>query len=157
MKTKWGTAKVDSHSGYYQITSRKEGNNAKKLHRLIYEDEFGKIPEGGIIHHIDGNKLNNNIKNLQCINESFHHYLHSRGENNAMYGRKLSEDHIKRIIEVNTGKNNSQYNHDLSNKRIYDLYFKKGLSMQKIAKKLNTNRKTISRRIKMINEGVVRI
>lgn len=39
LHTKWGTAKINS-DGYYVITSRKEGNNGKRLHRLIARDYF---------------------------------------------------------------------------------------------------------------------
>ena len=35
--TKYGIAKIHN-TGYYRITSRKEGNNGKLLHRLIFED-----------------------------------------------------------------------------------------------------------------------
>lgn len=36
LHTKFGNAKIDN--GYYRITSWKEGNNGKLLHRLIWED-----------------------------------------------------------------------------------------------------------------------
>lgn len=37
------------------------------LHRKIWEDHYGKIPDTHIIHHIDGDSDNNNISNLECI------------------------------------------------------------------------------------------
>lgn len=37
MKTKYGNAKI-GNMGYYVITSYKEGNHRKLLHRLIWED-----------------------------------------------------------------------------------------------------------------------
>lgn len=74
-KTKYGRIGLSS-SGYYIVTSVKEGNCHKPLHRLIYEEKFGKIPDGYHIHHKDGNKLNNNIDNLECLSPSNHGKSH---------------------------------------------------------------------------------
>ena len=75
LKTEWGTAKINKN-GYYVITSTKEGYGNKRLHRLIYEKHYGKIPEGYVIHHKDHNKLNNNIDNLELLSEFEHKSLH---------------------------------------------------------------------------------
>lgn len=37
-------------------------------HRIIWEIHFGKIPEGMIIDHLDGNAQNNDISNLKLTN-----------------------------------------------------------------------------------------
>ena len=50
-----------SSSGYYQV-SRK--GMSRKVHRVIWELFNGPIPKGLVIDHIDGNSLNNNIRNL---------------------------------------------------------------------------------------------
>src|SRR3990167_10451676 len=52
--------------------------NSKRhaLHRAIWEDNFGKIPKGFHIHHKDGNTLNNEIENLECIDGKEHSKLH---------------------------------------------------------------------------------
>lgn len=63
MKTKFGRAYIGNH-GYYVVTSTKEGNHNKLLHRLVYEDAHGKIPDGYHVHHKDGNKINNVLSNL---------------------------------------------------------------------------------------------
>lgn len=76
LKTRWGIAKIND-DGYYRITSKKEGNPLKLLHRLIYEEFYGvKLPREIHIHHIDNNKLNNCILNLEAIHESEHIKLH---------------------------------------------------------------------------------
>ena len=76
LHTKFGTARIDKN-GYYIITSRIEGNNRKKLHRLIFEDFYGfKIPEGYVIHHKNGNKLDNCILNLKLMKLTDHLKLH---------------------------------------------------------------------------------
>lgn len=40
------------------------------IHRLIYEAFNGKIPEGKIIDHIDGNRANNKLENLRLVSQS---------------------------------------------------------------------------------------
>lgn len=78
MRTKFGNAKLTG-DGYYVISSRKEGNHNKKLHRLIYEDFYGiKIPENYHIHHIDGDKANNSIDNLELLSKEEHISLHKK-------------------------------------------------------------------------------
>lgn len=51
----------------------------KRVHRLVYETFKGKIPHGMTIDHIDNNKANNHISNLQIL---------SRGENTAKANRR---------------------------------------------------------------------
>lgn len=50
----------------------------KKVHRLVWEAfNNATIPDKYVVHHIDGNKLNNNITNLALVtmrmNVSIHH------------------------------------------------------------------------------------
>ncbi len=46
-------------------------------HRYIWEKHFGEIPKGMQIHHIDENKLNNNISNLKLVSSLEHKRIHS--------------------------------------------------------------------------------
>ncbi len=45
-------------------------------YRKIYESYYGKIPKGYHIHHIDGNPLNNEISNLECVSPEEHSKIH---------------------------------------------------------------------------------
>ena len=63
------------HDGYLVVTL---WNKEKKVHRLIWEKENGKIPEGLIVHHKDGNKLNNSIENLELLTRNEHSKLHNK-------------------------------------------------------------------------------
>ena len=95
--TKFGTAKI-GHNGYWVITSRKEGNGNKLLHRLLYEDFYGvTLLKGNVIHHKDENKLNNRISNLELITKGEHNSLHNTG-------RKHSEEVIQMLRDVNLNK-----------------------------------------------------
>lgn len=94
LHTIWGTAKV--YDGYYRITSSKEGNLNKKLHRLIYEDFWGvKLPKEIIIHHKDENKLNNCILNLEAMTKSEHTTHHKVGNTNNLGNHHSNETKYK--------------------------------------------------------------
>jgi len=62
--------------GYLRIYCKDISKN-KMVHRLVWESVNGKIPDGMQIHHKDGDKLNNNIDNLQLVNPLFHKREHS--------------------------------------------------------------------------------
>ena len=47
-------------------------NGRTRLHRAVWEKENGKIPKGFHIHHIDGDRTNNRLSNLQIISASEH-------------------------------------------------------------------------------------
>ncbi|BBL62384.1 HNH endonuclease signature motif containing protein [Methanobrevibacter arboriphilus] len=93
IKTKYGDAMVSQ--GYYYIFSEKEGNKGKFLHRLVWEDRSQiKIPKGYIIHHLDENKLNNDIENLICIQDKIHRQYHKYGTTHDKQTKiKMSESH----------------------------------------------------------------
>ena len=93
--TKFGTVK-ENRDGHYVITSRKEGNKNKYLHRLVWEDFYGRpIPKGYSIHHLNSNKKDNRIQNLQCCDKRNHSRFH---------GKNLSDEARLKIKIGNTGK-----------------------------------------------------
>ncbi len=105
METKFGNAKINNQ-GYYHITSRKEGNHHKLLHRLIFEDFYQiKLHPEIAIHHEDGDKTNNEIWNLIPMTANEHNLLHNTGENNHNYGKypKLSRRIKKSLNNNSTG------------------------------------------------------
>ena len=57
-------------------------------HQVIMEKTLGRqLVAGEIIHHIDGNKTNNNPNNLQVMKQSDHIRLHLSDMHNARYGK----------------------------------------------------------------------
>ncbi|MBQ5475467.1 MAG: HNH endonuclease [Lachnospiraceae bacterium] len=101
MKTKFGNAKI-SNKGYYIITSGKEGNHNKMLHRLIWEDWYDKpVPEGYVIHHLNHNKVDNRIQNLQCVKERLHRKHHNKEANHPMFNKTHCDESKYRISAAN--------------------------------------------------------
>jgi HNH endonuclease len=46
------------------------------MHRKVWEDAHGDIPDGHLIHHIDGDPSNYALENLQMLTYSQHQRLH---------------------------------------------------------------------------------
>ena len=111
IKTKFGTAHLNK-DGYYEITSTKEGNFHKQLHRLVFEDFYNiTLPSSVIIHHEDENKLNNEIWNLVPMSISEHASLHNKGRdrsgvNGGMWGKTHSSATKQKMREHKIGSNN---------------------------------------------------
>jgi len=57
---------------YYQCSKGSEVAGERYLHRAKWAVENGPIPEGCHIHHKDGNSLNNDLENLECLPEAEH-------------------------------------------------------------------------------------
>ena len=77
-------------------TMRIDGKK-KKYHILMWELYFGvEVPSGYIVHHLDGNKHNNDISNLSCIPRGLHIAIH----NAERWGRKSYPGHVKTKEEV---------------------------------------------------------
>ena len=81
-KTKYKAIKVDGIKYDY--------------HRWLMEQTIGrKLNSDEFVHHIDGNKLNNDINNLEIISRSDHGRLHQTGKTLSDKTRqKLSEVHM---------------------------------------------------------------
>lgn len=114
LKTKYGRARIQP-DGYYRITSRREGNCGKLLHKLVWIDHNGPIPDGDyVVHHIDENPLNNDINNLELMSRSEHTIHHHKGSTRSdktckniskgLAGRTLSEEHRQKLREANIGE-----------------------------------------------------
>ena len=64
---------LDEKSGYYQNSTIH-----KSLHRFVWEENNGVIPNGYEIHHIDFDKSNNHISNLMLVDKKTHLEIHSK-------------------------------------------------------------------------------
>jgi len=56
------------YNGYYACTN----GSRQFLHRAVWESVRGKIPKNYDVHHIDNDKANNHIDNLELVSKSEH-------------------------------------------------------------------------------------
>ena len=93
----------------------KEGNHNKLVHRLTFEDFYQtELPEDWVIHHEDGNKLNNEIWNLVPMTNTEHSVMHHTGVkftkerckniSEAKKGFKFSEESKQKMRDAKIGK-----------------------------------------------------
>ena len=85
----------DDKTGYYGGFA--DGRKIR-MHRYVWEYYNGEIPKGYHIHHIDRDKSNNDISNLQLIAESEHCKLHSKQNVEENYdSMKENLDNIRHL------------------------------------------------------------
>lgn len=83
------------HRGYFRTSAK--GVKPRFIHRLValaFIPNPNNLPQ---VNHIDGNKQNNNVSNLEwCTNRenSYHYYVLC---NNKRPNAKLSEEEVKKI------------------------------------------------------------
>ena len=90
--------------GYMRINVRKHGQSGFKnyqIHRFIWECWRGVIADGKEIDHIDNNKENNHLSNLQLL-------THSENCKKAVKHRKTFNSHQNRKCVKATNKNTNE-------------------------------------------------
>ena len=68
-------------------------HKGRRLHRVVWEFYHGPVPKGYHVHHMDGNRANNQIENLECIPAEKHESDHGHTAERLEYGKM----HIERI------------------------------------------------------------
>ena len=79
---------IITHNSYVMVRLIKEINHPAadskgyvRLHRLIMENHLGRTLEPDeLVHHINGNKLDNRVENLELITKASHVSLHHTGK-----------------------------------------------------------------------------
>jgi hypothetical protein len=81
-----GRFKLTTGAGRYK---RIEINGKKfQYHRWVYEQKKGPIPKGFVVHHKNGNRMDNRIKNLELVDHYKHNKIHAHEAWNK--GKKCS-------------------------------------------------------------------
>lgn len=82
---------------YYRPHSGHIEDGVEALHREVWKDHNGDIPDGHHIHHVDGDPTNNNIENLECVSPKEH------SERHPDIGGIQSEEHLEKMLEAAKG------------------------------------------------------
>lgn len=77
-------------------------------HVHVWTSHYGPMPPGYIIHHSDGDRLNNDIDNLRCMSRADHNRLHftlddgrSAGPHRKEFNRQKARKHYAKIKATN--------------------------------------------------------
>lgn len=123
--------KIDRY-GYYVVTLRKDNKNKSvTIHRLVANYFLDKVEGKDVVNHLDSNKLNNNVNNLEWTTVSGntkHCFI-----NNETFKKQVLANAVKGI-ETNKKKVKVFLN---------DIYLDSYDSIITTSKKLNINKKTI--------------
>ena len=128
----------ESSNGYAFICIN---SNKIMVHRIIAEYMMGsELGDELSVHHIDRNKKNNSIENIQVMHQSLHNYIH---------GKEIEHDlsiilkHQKMAVDVLRRK-------DVTESKVKELH-DMGYGYRRIAKILHCSRNTVRRRLGVID------
>lgn len=101
-------------AGYLHVTLRGDGEwSHVDIHRLVLDAFMGPAPDGHECNHIDGDKANNHIDNLEWVTHganmrhAFRSGLHpSKGE--AHHCARLTVPEVERIRQLYAGGEHTQ-------------------------------------------------
>ena len=117
--------------GYW--TNRKYG----LLHRYIYTEHNGKIPEGYVVHHINSIRTDNAPKNLIAMTKSEHSILHNKG-------KKASDEAKQRMSIARQGEKSVKAKLTEENVRLIKGCLELGYTHRYLAEMFSVNPSTIS-------------
>lgn len=110
------------------------------IHRLLMMYKLqSDIDTNYYVHHIDGNKLNADINNLELMDSKKHQSYHNKG-------KKLTKEHRKKISEANKKRKGIKIKKRVNMPNLKE-YIKQGLSINKIAKIYGCDWSTVKQRI----------
>ena len=88
----------------YLVVEIKE--KERKIHRLVWEAFNGPIPEGMEVNHINEDKTDNRLENLNLLDHTGNSNWGTRNEriSKTMTGRQLTEEHKKNLAIARLNK-----------------------------------------------------
>jgi hypothetical protein len=145
---------INGHNtdGYYKINIHDDKlYNRYNVHRFIYECFNSEIEDKMQIDHINGNKLDNSIQNLQALNSKDHNK--KTFENNTEARLKQAIKKQKKILLIEYDKNNK-----IISEKIYncanELEEVLGLARQRIAIYTKNERRYNNYLLKYVEEKI---
>ena len=121
------------HKGYVKVRINKKD---KFVHRLVATAYLSNPDNKETVNHIDGNKENNSVRNLEwCTRSENSKHAYEIGLHKPYKGLK--------------DKGNNKFHKEWSN------LIKKGISMRKIAKEYNVSHRTVGNVVKKFNNLII--
>lgn len=77
---------------YYRPNGDHIRDGVQALHREIWRDHHGEIPDGHVIHHKDGDTDNNDVENLECLTPQEHAARHPE------WGGVRDSEHLQAML-----------------------------------------------------------
>lgn len=92
---------LSQQSGYYNISLHRK---RKQFHTLLWEHANGLVPKDKVIDHIDDNKLNNVISNLQIVTPSENVQKTWKHRDKAFLKHNHANKHKVKAVNIATGE-----------------------------------------------------
>ena len=127
VKTKYIKSQYVSDTGYYMITiSKNNKSKPYRVHRLLANNFIENPKKLKEVNHIDGNKLNNDLSNLEWVSHfgNMQHAFSTGLANNTGVKNGMAKLNERKVREIKE-------------------FLKQGISQYKIAKKYNVSRSAI--------------
>jgi hypothetical protein len=108
------------NGAYYKNSTLKE-----YMHRYVWKYYNGDIPDGYHVHHVDGDKSNNDIKNLQLIKKEEHLSMHAKTyheENKEFVKKNLRENAQPKAREWHKSEAGHEYHKEQYKKGLKNFF-----------------------------------
>ena len=130
-----GSDRVHKQSGYIEV---KTADGWRRQHMVVMEARIGRrLLRSENVHHIDGDKTNNQIENLQLLTSAEHTAIHNRGS-------KQSEETKQKIAQAVFDTGRSKLNFEIA-KQMREDFKKSGLSKKAYAEQMGIHQTAIGR------------
>lgn len=106
---------------YYRPGGEHIVRGIEALHREIWKAYHGPIPDGKVVHHKDGNSLNNEFENLELVaSNSAHQDLHRVKSSEQLVELRASVAHARKFASAWHGSPEGRAWHSEHGKRIWE-------------------------------------